>query len=86
MTSVMDQLAAVDVNGNTPLHIAAAGDLPNHVIDDLEKGADPTAKNHDGKIPAELAPIGSKSRSLLEKAAQDAKWAAGVGTVNRGAL
>ena len=66
MTSVREQLAAVDSNGNTPLHKAAAGDYVNQVEDHLKNGANPTAKNHDGKIPAELAPAGSESSVILE--------------------
>lgn len=44
-----------DEQGNSPLHLAAAGGHSNMVIALLENGADPLATNKAGKRPAEIA-------------------------------
>lgn len=44
-----------DEVGNTPMHVAASAGKVDMVIHLLQRGADPLAKNKEGKIPLELA-------------------------------
>ncbi len=62
----------IDVHGETPLHYAARADCDRAVAILLATGAKFNACNQTGQTPADLAPLNSISRRLLEKAVTDA--------------
>lgn len=56
---------AVDIDGNTSLHIAAMEDARAVALSLLENGANSRIKNKDGLIPLQVA-ISDEMRELLE--------------------
>jgi len=55
---------AADTYGNTPLHFAACSYKVQNVIDLLEHGANPLAKNNSGQIPLEKALAGASNLNI----------------------
>lgn len=70
MTTVQEQLNAVDRHGNSALHLAAIAGLPNHVAELLARGSSPLLRNQAGLNPHAVA-IDPDCRRLLAAAIRD---------------